>query len=76
MIMNDKVLGIIIDNNLTWSQHVDKVCKKITINLWLLSRIKDYLTTPKEFNYIKHTFSPTSIIVILYGGGNISSKFK
>ena len=45
MIMNDKVLGIIIDNNLTWSQHVDKVCKKITTNLWLLSRIKDYLTT-------------------------------
>ena len=33
MITNDKVLGIIIDNNLTWSQHVDKVCKKITTNL-------------------------------------------
>ena len=33
IITNDKVLGIIIDNNLTWSQHVDKVCKKITTNL-------------------------------------------
>ena len=27
MMMNDKVLGIIIDNNLTWSQHVDKEYK-------------------------------------------------
>ena len=35
MIMNDKVLDIIIDNNLTWSRQVDKVCKKITANLWL-----------------------------------------
>ena len=38
MITNDKVLGIIIDHNLTWSQHVDKVCKKVTTNLWLLAR--------------------------------------
>ena len=43
MITNDKVLGIIIDHNLTWSQHVDKVCKKITTNLWLLARIKEFL---------------------------------
>ena len=28
MITNDKSLGIITDNNLTWSQHVDKVFKK------------------------------------------------
>ena len=34
MMMNDKVLGIIIDNILTWSQHVDKVYKKNTTNLW------------------------------------------
>ena len=40
MITNDKVLGIIIDHNLTWSQHVDKVCKKVTTNLWLLAPIK------------------------------------
>ena len=32
MITNDKVLGIVKDNNLTWSQHVDKVCKKIKSN--------------------------------------------
>ena len=53
MIMNDKVLGILIDNDLTWSQHVDKVWKKITSNLWLLSRIKDYLTTSQRIQFYK-----------------------
>ena len=53
MITNDKVLGIIIDNNFTWSQHVDKVCKKITTNLWLLSRIKEYLTIPQRVQFYK-----------------------
>ena len=42
MITNDKVLGIITDNDLSWSQHVDTVFKKIKTNLWLLSSIKEY----------------------------------
>ena len=58
MITNDKVLGIIIDNNLTWSQHVDKVCKKITTNLWLLSRIKEYLTIPQRVQFYKTYIQP------------------
>lgn len=40
-IKNDKILGVFVDNNLSWSSHVDKICKKITSNLWLLSRIKE-----------------------------------
>ena len=58
MITNDKVLGIIIDNNLTWSQHVDKVCKKITTNLWLLARIKDYLNTSHRVQFYKTYIQP------------------
>ena len=58
MITNDKVLGIIIDNNLTWSQHVDKVGKKITTNLWLLSRIKEYLTIPQRVKFYKTYIQP------------------
>ena len=41
---NDKVLGIYIDNNLTWSIHTQFIAKKISSNLWLLSRLKDYLS--------------------------------
>lgn len=58
MITHDKVLGIVIDNNLTWSQHVDKVCKKITSNLWLLSRIKDFLTTSHRIQFYKTYIQP------------------
>ena len=67
MITNDKVLGIIIDHNLTWSQHVDKVCKKITTNLWLLARIKEFLTIPHRVQYYKSYIQPYMTIVILYG---------
>ena len=41
---NDKVLGIYIDNNLTWSIHTQFIAKKISSNLWLLSKLKDYLS--------------------------------
>ena len=36
----EKILGVFIDNNLTWANHTDAVAKKIVSNLWLLSRIK------------------------------------
>ena len=58
MITHNKVLGIVIDNNLTWSQHVDKVCKKITSNLWPLSRIKDFLTTTHIIQFHKTYIQP------------------
>ena len=58
MITNDKVLGIIIDNNLTWSQHVDKVCKKITSHVWLLARIKYYLNTSHRVQFYKTYIQP------------------
>ena len=34
---NDKVLGGLIDNNLTWSIHMQSIVKTISSNLWLLS---------------------------------------
>ena len=58
MITNDKVLGIIIDHNLTWSQHVDKVCKKVTTNLWLLARINEFLTIPHRIQFYKSYVQP------------------
>jgi len=35
-----RVLGIIIDQQLSWKQHIDKTCKALSKNLFLLSRIK------------------------------------
>ena len=38
---NDKVLGVLIDNNLTWSIHMQSIAKKISSNLYLIVSIPD-----------------------------------
>ena len=64
---NEKVLGVRIDNNLTWSIHINFIAKKISSNLWLLSKLKDYLSLNTEYNFTKHIFNPTLTIVLQYG---------
>ena len=41
-----------------FTKGVDKVCKKITTNLWLLSRIKEYLTIPQRVQFYKTYIQP------------------
>ena len=44
MISNDKILGVFVDNNLIWSDHVKHICKKISSYIWLLSKMKYFLS--------------------------------
>ena len=55
---NDKVLGVYIDNNLTWSIHTQFIAKKISSNLWLLSRLKDYLSLEHRVQFYKTYIQP------------------
>ena len=55
---NDKVLGIYIDNNLTWSILTQFIAKKISSNLWLLSRLKDYLSLEHRVQFYKTYIQP------------------
>ena len=41
----DKILGIHVDNNLTWTTHFNFLSKKLSSYMWLLSKIRTYLTT-------------------------------
>ena len=50
---NEKVLGVHIDYNLTWSIHINCIAKKISSNLWLLSKSKDYLSTEHRVQFYK-----------------------
>ena len=43
MITNDKILGVYVDNNLTWSEHIKHLSRKITSSIWLLSKMKKFL---------------------------------
>ena len=42
----DKLLGVFIDNNLSWSTHIENTLKKCNTLLYLLGRIKQYLSIP------------------------------
>ena len=40
----DKILGVYIGENFQWDNHFKYVCKKVSSYIWLLSKIKSYLT--------------------------------
>ena len=42
-VQNHKVLGITIDNNLSWTPHVNALCKKISTKVFQLSRPKHFV---------------------------------
>ncbi|MCG7879038.1 MAG: reverse transcriptase family protein [Candidatus Thiodiazotropha endolucinida] len=69
MISNDKILGVMIDNNLTWTHHIDKICKKMASNLWLLSRIKTFLSREHRIQFYKTYIQPhIDYCNIIWGG--------
>ena len=38
-----KILGLIVDNNLSWSTHISTLCKKMSKKIFQLNRIKHFL---------------------------------
>ena len=42
-VQNYKVLGITIDNNLSWTPHINALCKKISIKVFQLSRLNHFV---------------------------------
>ena len=42
-VQKHRVLGVIIDNNLSWTPHVKSLCKKISIKTFQLSKIKHFV---------------------------------
>ncbi len=41
---NDKLLGVHINNNFSWENHINSVLSKVNRNIALHGRIKSYLT--------------------------------
>ena len=44
MISNDTILGVFVDQKLTWSDFIRHLTKKITSSIWLLSKVKQILS--------------------------------
>ena len=58
MISSDKILGVYVDNNLSWSDQVKHVCKKISSYIWLLSKIKSFLSQAHRVQFYKSYIQP------------------
>ena len=58
-----KLLGVIIDNKLTFNEHVSKLCKKASNKLHALARISKYMTKDKLRTVI---YVPASLLLAAY----------
>ena len=71
-VSNEKVLG---DNNLLWGQHVRKVMKKMSSDIWLLSKVKNYLSKEQRVMYYKSYIQPHLGLCKYCMGKHIKNKF-
>ena len=66
MTTSDKILGVHVVENLSWNDHYQHVSKKVSSYLWLLSKIKTYLSKEHRLlyynSYIKPQYDYFSII--------------
>ena len=68
-----KFLGVIIDEKLTWSAHINYLCKKIKCCTGVLNRIKDYIPT-KLHKDLYHTLFESHLRygITVWGGVSIN----
>ena len=77
MISNDKILGVFVDNNLTWSNHIKHLTKKIASSIWLLSKIKKFLSQAHRVQFYKSYIQPhIDFCNIVWGSSSESNKLK
>ena len=54
----DKILGVHVDDNLMWNNHFQHVSKKISTYLWLLSKIRFYLSVEHRLVFYNAYIKP------------------
>ena len=53
---NHKLLGIYIDDKLSWSSHMDHLCSSISSKISFLRQLSKYVSTDVQKSFIKDTF--------------------
>ena len=77
MVSCDKILGIFVDNNLMWSDHIKHITKKISSNIWLLSKIKHFLSQAHRIQFYKSYVQPhIDFCNMVWGSTFESNKLK
>ena len=76
-ISNDKILGVFVDNNLTWTDHIKHLTKKIASSIWLLSKIKKFLSHEHRVQFYKSYIQPhIDFCNIVWGSSSEYNKLK
>ena len=77
MISSDKILGVFVDNNLTWTDHIKYLTKKIASSIWLLSKIKKFLSQDHRVQFYKSYIQPhIDFCNIVWGSSSECNKLK
>ena len=77
MTSSDKILGVFVDNNLLWADHVKHICKKISTYIWLLSKIKYFLSQEHRVMFYKSYIQPhIDFCNIVWASSSLSNKEK
>ena len=70
----DKILGVYIDENFQWDNHFKYICKKVSSYIWLLSKIKSYLTLEHRLIFYNAYIQPQFNYCTMIWGN--SSNYK
>ena len=77
MVSNGKNLGVFVDDNLVWSDHVNHICKKISSYIWLLSKIKYFLSLEHRVQFYKSYIQPNiDFCSIVWANSSELNKMK
>ena len=64
-----KFLGVIIDNNLSWQEHISNVIKKVSTNKLLIGKSRNFLSTAAKHNiYYVHIHSHLQYANAIWSG--------
>mgnify|MGYP006890626392 CR=1 FL=1 len=63
-----KLLGVTVNNSLSWNDHIETVIEQYNTYLYILSRIKLYLSTDNRKRFLKRIYSPLFWFWLCYLG--------
>jgi hypothetical protein len=64
-----KLLGVVIDNSLRWNAHIDSLCKRVSKNLFLLSKLQSVISLEaRKLFYYAHIKSHIDYASFLWDG--------
>ena len=63
----EKLLDVYINSTLSWVEHINNLIKRCNTYVYILSRIKCYLSVPSGHSFIIHISCHILITVVLFG---------